>query len=102
MKNQESISADSIEDLISNHLDVLFCGINPALSAAKSGHHFSNRSNRFWKVLHMAGFTPDVIVPENDASILVVLLPPWRGPRSKRAISRGTSFTQPLTSWNAK
>jgi double-stranded uracil-DNA glycosylase len=68
--NQESASADSIQDLISKHLDVLFCGINPALSAAKSGHHFSNRSNRFWKVLHMAGFTPDIIVAENDASIL--------------------------------
>jgi len=61
---------DGIDDLIVEHLDVLFCGINPALSAAKSGHHFSNRSNRFWKVLHLSGFTPDVILPENDASIL--------------------------------
>jgi TDG/mug DNA glycosylase family protein len=68
--NRETASTEGIQDLISKHLDVLFCGINPALSAAKSGHHFSNRSNRFWKVLHMAGFTPDVIVPENDVSIL--------------------------------
>jgi double-stranded uracil-DNA glycosylase len=68
--NRETASTEGIQDLISKHLDVLFCGINPALSAAKSGHHFSNRSNRFWKVLHMAGFTPNVIVPENDASIL--------------------------------
>jgi hypothetical protein len=41
---------DRLEDLMTKHLDVLFCGINPALSAATSGHHFSNRSNRFWKV----------------------------------------------------
>ena len=66
----KNVRPDGIEDLILEHLDVLFCGINPALSAAKSGHHFSNRSNRFWRVLHMAGFTPDLIPPENDASIL--------------------------------
>jgi len=59
-----------LSDLIGEHLDVLFCGINPALSAAKTGHHFSNRSNRFWKVLHMAGFTPHQIQPEDDSSIL--------------------------------
>jgi TDG/mug DNA glycosylase family protein len=59
-----------LQDLIAKRLDVLFCGINPALSAAKAGHHFSNRSNRFWKVLHMAGFTPHLILPEDDASIL--------------------------------
>jgi len=59
-----------LQDLIAKRLDVLFCGINPALSAAKAGHHFSNRSNRFWKVLHMSGFTPHLILPEDDASIL--------------------------------
>jgi TDG/mug DNA glycosylase family protein len=68
--NQDNVGTYGIQDLIAKHLDVLFCGINPALSAAKSGHHFSNRSNRFWKVLHMAGFTPSLILPENDASIL--------------------------------
>ena len=57
-------------DLLSENLDVLFCGINPALSAAKSGHHFSNRNNRFWRVLHLAGFTPDLISPESDHTIL--------------------------------
>lgn len=47
-----------------------FCGINPALSAARAGHHFSSHSNRFWRVLHLAGFTPHVIKPENDRTIL--------------------------------
>lgn len=59
-----------LSDLIVERLDVLFCGINPALSAVKAGHHFSNPSNRFWKVLHRAGFTPHQIRPENDHSIL--------------------------------
>lgn len=59
-----------LPDLLRKNLDVVFCGINPALSAAQAGHHFSSRSNRFWRVLHLAGFTPHVIRPENDDTVL--------------------------------
>jgi TDG/mug DNA glycosylase family protein len=59
-----------LADLLAEDLNVLFCGINPALTAARTGHHFSNRSNRFWRVLHLAGFTPHLIRPEEDHSIL--------------------------------
>lgn len=62
--------AETLPDIIADGLSVLFCGINPALSAAVSGHHFSNRSNRFWRVLHLAGFTPTEIPPEKDRTIL--------------------------------
>src|SRR5580704_10018170 len=59
-----------LSDLLRKDLDVVFCGINPALSAAHAGHHFSSRSNRFWRVLHLAGFTPHLIQPECDHTIL--------------------------------
>lgn len=59
-----------LADLLSKDLDVVFCGINPALSAARAGHHFSSRSNRFWRVLHLAGFTPYLIESESDRTIL--------------------------------
>jgi double-stranded uracil-DNA glycosylase len=59
-----------LPDLLSKNLDVVFCGINPALSAARAGHHFSSRSNRFWRVLYLAGFTPHLIQSENDRTIL--------------------------------
>ena len=59
-----------LPDLLCKELDVVFCGINPALSAARAGHHFSSRSNRFWSVLHLAGFTPHLILPANDRTIL--------------------------------
>ena len=49
---------------------MVFCGINPALSAARAGHHFSSPTNRFWRVLFLAGFTPHLIRPENDGTIL--------------------------------
>ena len=59
-----------LPDLLSKGLDVVFCGINPALSAAQAGHHFSSRSNRFWRVLYLAGFTPHLIPSESDRTIL--------------------------------
>ena len=59
-----------LPDIIAKDLDVVFCGINPGLSAAAAGHHFVRRSNRFWRVIHFAGFTPGEIRPENDHTIL--------------------------------
>lgn len=62
--------ADTLPDIVADRLSVLFCGINPGLSAAAAGHHFVGRSNRFWRVLHLAGFTAEEILPENDRTIL--------------------------------
>jgi len=59
-----------LPDIAVRGLDVVFCGINPGLSAAASGHHFVGRSNRFWRVLHLAGFTPHLIPAEEDRTIL--------------------------------
>ncbi|UKB77422.1 G/U mismatch-specific DNA glycosylase [Chryseobacterium sp. MEBOG07] len=59
-----------LTDIISLQLDVIFCGINPGLKSSNDGHHFSGRSNRFWKVLHQSGFTPHEIEAVNDVSLL--------------------------------
>ena len=42
----------------------------PGLTAAATGHHFAGRSNRFWRVIHLAGFTPAEISPQDDRAIL--------------------------------
>lgn len=60
----------NLPDILAKDLAVVFCGINPALSAAVAGHHFVARSNRFWRVIHLAGFTPEEIRPEDDRTIL--------------------------------
>jgi TDG/mug DNA glycosylase family protein len=59
-----------VDDIIAPKLSVLFCGINPGLLAAATGHHFAGRANRFWRVVHLAGFTPEEIRPEDDQRIL--------------------------------
>ena len=61
---------ETLEDILTKDLAVIFCGINPGLKAATTGHHFMGRSNRFWRTLHLAGFTPHEVQPENDRTIL--------------------------------
>ena len=59
-----------LPDILDGHLSVLFCGINPGMAAAAAGHHFEGRSNRFWRVMHLAGFTPEELSPQQDRRIL--------------------------------
>jgi TDG/mug DNA glycosylase family protein len=57
-------------DILTRNLDVVFCGLNPAESAAADGHNFSNRSNRFWPALHLAGFTDTRLRPRDERRLL--------------------------------
>jgi TDG/mug DNA glycosylase family protein len=56
----------TVPDVIAPGLDVLFVGINPGLYSGAVGHHFARPGNRFWKVLHEAGFTPRVLSPFDE------------------------------------
>lgn len=47
-----------LPDIVAPGLGLTFRGLNPGLSAAAAGHHFVGRGKRFWRVLHLAGFTP--------------------------------------------
>ena len=49
---------------------VLFCGINPGLMTAATGHHFARPGNRFWPVLHLSGFTPRLMKPAEQGELL--------------------------------
>jgi TDG/mug DNA glycosylase family protein len=51
-------------------LRVLFCGINPSLLSAATGHHFARPGNRFWRTLHEAGFTERRLAPAEQRSLL--------------------------------
>jgi double-stranded uracil-DNA glycosylase len=51
-------------------LRVLFCGINPGLVSAATGHHFARPGNRFWPALHAAGITPRRLAPAEDEQLL--------------------------------
>ncbi|MCV9878788.1 G/U mismatch-specific DNA glycosylase [Brenneria izbisi] len=59
-----------ITDILAPNLLVAFCGINPGLSTAHHGYHFANPSNRFWKVIHQAGFTERLLKPQEEVHLL--------------------------------
>jgi TDG/mug DNA glycosylase family protein len=59
-----------LPDILADDLDVVFCGLNPGLRAADTGHHFVGRGNRFWPVLFRSGFTPRLFEPADDRLLL--------------------------------
>ena len=64
------MAGEGLEDILAPGLSVVFCGLNLGLLAAAQGHHFAGRGNRFWRTLHLAGFTPYEVRAEDDRSIL--------------------------------
>ena len=59
-----------VPDILAHGLRVVFCGLNPGLSSAAQGRPFANPTNRFWKVIHLAGFTPLVLNPAESRRLL--------------------------------
>ncbi|GAA4213817.1 G/U mismatch-specific DNA glycosylase [Actinocatenispora rupis] len=61
---QLAAAADgTLPDVVAPGLTVLFCGINPSLYSAATGHHFARPGNRFWPALHRSGFTDRQLAP---------------------------------------
>ncbi len=81
----------TIPDVLGPGLDVVFCGINPGLYSAAVGHHFARPGNRFWKALHLGGFTSTVLRPAQDRALLEV------GCGLTNLVSRATAGASALT-----
>ena len=60
----------TLSDIIAPNLNILFSGINPSLYSAAVGHHFARPGNRFWKAIHLAGFTDRLLSPFEDQTLL--------------------------------
>ncbi len=59
-----------LPDVLADGLAVVFCGINPGLWSAATGHHFARPGNRFWPALHASGFTPRLLAPDEQWTLL--------------------------------
>lgn len=82
----------TVPDILAPNLKVLFCGINPSLYSAAVGHHFARPGNRFWKTLHAAGFTDQVLAPAEDRTLL------QRGYGLTNIVDRATARADELSS----
>ena len=81
----------TVPDLLAPDLVILFCGINPGLYSAATGHHFARPGNRFWPALHQAGFTPYQVSPFEEGDLLK-----WRYGMTA-IVRRGTATAAELT-----
>ena len=69
-RRRPAAAGRTIPDLVGPDLRVLFSGINPSLYSAATGHHFARPGNRFWPALHRSGFTPRLLHPSEQESLL--------------------------------
>jgi TDG/mug DNA glycosylase family protein len=60
----------TVADVIAPGLKVLFVGINPGLYSAAVGHHFARPGNRFWPLLHAAGFSSRLLPAFEERELL--------------------------------
>jgi TDG/mug DNA glycosylase family protein len=81
----------TIKDVIAPGLRVLFCGINPGLYTAVTGHPFARPGNRFWPALHAAGFTPRLFAPHEAPTLLAL------GYGITSVVARATATADELT-----
>jgi TDG/mug DNA glycosylase family protein len=87
----EAAAGKTVADVIRARLDLLFCGINPGLYSAATGHHFARPGNRFWRALHSAGFTDQLLSPREEYLLLD------RGYGITNLVSRATATAAELT-----
>ena len=66
----EAARGRTIDDVVGPGLRVLFCGINPGLYSGATGWHFARPGNRFWRSLHLAGFTDRMLDPSEQELLL--------------------------------
>jgi TDG/mug DNA glycosylase family protein len=88
-----SASLQGLPDILEPGLSVVFCGINPGMVAASTGRHFAGKGNRFWRTVHLAGFTPEQIHPTDDRTLLQY------GCGLTTAVSRPTARADELSQW---
>jgi TDG/mug DNA glycosylase family protein len=87
----EAAGTRGVPDVLGRGLDVVFVGINPGLYSAAVGHHFARPGNRFWKALHLGGFTSRVLAPSQDRTL------PAMGVGITNLVDRATAVASELS-----
>ena len=58
-----------LPDYLLPGLRVVFCGTAPGVISAARGHYYAGPGNAFWPLLWEAGFVPEPLGPEDDATL---------------------------------
>lgn len=58
-----------LPDAMAPNLLVLFCGLNPGVRTAQTGHAYNHPSNLFWKLMYSSGVLPVRCCAEEDRTL---------------------------------
>ncbi|KAK7743491.1 uracil DNA N-glycosylase Thp1 [Cytospora paraplurivora] len=58
-----------LPDAMAPNLLVLFCGLNPGVRTAQTGHAYNHPSNLFWKLMYSSGVLPVQCSAEEDRTL---------------------------------
>lgn len=58
-----------LPDALAPNLIALFCGLNPGVRTAQTGHAYNHPSNLFWKLMYSSGVLPVRCAAEEDRTL---------------------------------
>ena len=60
---------DVLADIWAPGIDVAICGTAVGPCAAERGHHYAQRGNAFWRLLHDSTLTPELLTPADESAL---------------------------------
>src|ERR1700688_282433 len=61
---------DVLGDLLGQSLRVVLCGTAVGTASALAGAYYAHQQNKFWKILHETGLTPELLQPQQYRNLL--------------------------------
>jgi double-stranded uracil-DNA glycosylase len=61
---------DILQDLLRDDLQIVLCGTAVGTASAIAGAYYAHKQNKFWKILHETGLTPELLQPHQYRDLL--------------------------------
>jgi len=65
-----TVVPDVLQDLLRDELRVVLCGTAAGTTSAAARAYYAHQQNKFWKVLHATGLTPEQLQPHQFRDLL--------------------------------
>jgi TDG/mug DNA glycosylase family protein len=61
---------DVLHDVLDKSLRVVLCGTAVGTASALAGAYYAHKQNKFWRILHETGLTPELLQPHQYRDLL--------------------------------
>ncbi len=61
---------DILQDVLQDGLQIVLCGTAVGTASAVAGAYYAHKQNKFWKILHETGLTPELLGPHQYRELL--------------------------------